>query len=227
MFNFDTRYAFGTPDYAESWSPCQKHSRWVPFAFTKVDEGSIYTVAGANPGYLSITIDSVVRTIIPASTWNADAGNTGTICSVTENLNGHVTAGTNCVRALSNPRVSFVGGFEPPSNRMVIYASTLALIDLEVKSGALILDSMNGVTVTCDANTPTNGAMFATVGVNIYLFDRRLRLAENTVRSPAADSTPGADTETCITAPKTFLNEKSCVVGAKTCTTESYRFVTL
>ena len=78
----------------------------------------------------------------------------------------------------------------------------------------------NGVAWACDAGTPSTGALFASVEDTgrFLVHDRRLTLlVENSIESPAGSGAFAADEGKCATVPRTFLNARTCVVGAETC----------
>jgi len=75
---------------------------------------------------------------------------------------------------------------------------------------------------SCGAGTPLAGPLFASLKGSskgeALVYDRRLEIKNNTLETPLVLTGRGE----CSSAPRTFLNAHTCVVGKESCTTRSY-----
>jgi hypothetical protein len=202
-------------------SPCEMGSRWVRYAFQKLDEGKLLRITQRPNGdfLLQLLNPTFDLTIIStgSSAYNAwrgiDRSRDYTICEVDSfwDTGGGVAVGrdvrisrnANCmgIVAATNPAIDFTGVNSP--------AGTL----LNVR-----LDNLEGVPDTVLLAVPAGGACnagsnFARAASGMhYRLDRRLGLVANGLAAPCR----GAG---CAVVPKTFINEDGCVLanGAEAC----------
>eukprot|EP00937_MAST-01D_sp_MAST-1D-sp2_P000967 g967.t1 len=227
--------------------PCAPGSRWHRFALTEADVGKYMIVrkctrsscvAGAGaPVVLDVLVDGHWRTGIEVGNFvtepeeflqgalTGDATVALRVCSVEERVGGAVTLADaskvqiDCTVWAVNPPVTQI----PPnvSRIAVMVTSQDDLSDLQpnVTDTKVLVDGVpadDPAAARC-ANAPPTGPIFMAVEDDVYAFDRRVALARNTVPEPTAMTTPPALRDECATVVKTFLNERSCVVGEQTC----------
>jgi hypothetical protein len=159
---------------------------------------------------------------------------TWSICSASEKVGGTVLfgSGSSCSMSLSNPAVALAPGVSLPAGRLVVNTTAPFLLPIDV-SASEFPDSVDSVVLSkdtprahlhCDVAPPSvweGGspvfALCSTTGA-MYASDPRLAYAENTLESPVeTGDVPPRLPGQCPSAPKTFLNEHSCVVGEETC----------
>ena len=151
-----------------------------------------------------------------------------TICKVEEWIGGDVSLrmGADCMLTIPNPPVRFTPAHSPPADRIVASVSsdadvvTLLQNANSSRDGSVLLPQQ-GVEWSCGAGTPQAGALFASIeatGMSL-VHDRRLEILDNTVEAPLVSAARGGE---CMSAPKTFLNAHTCVVGRESCASRRY-----
>jgi uncharacterized protein (DUF1800 family)/uncharacterized protein (DUF1501 family) len=177
-----------------SRSLCAAGSRWHSMTFLLSDVGKTVKVKAKK-----ILVDSVFRTDVEEgplpSRWSRFVSADGYICSVVEAPAGKVVIShsADCKTEkleMPNPSIWLA------DHSQVV--NTTQTFD-QLKPGVLLL--INGST-SCDLASAT----FMKTGGQVYLFDTRLELLQNTLESPAV----GAQ----VCPPKTFLNEHGCQLNS-------------
>lgn len=142
--------------------------------------------------------------------------------------------------SFENPPIVFKEAFRPPSERAVVsLASIRGLVPLQRgpdlgHSNAFLLAGDLGsdnVTYGCSPNTPVVGPLFASIRSTgeSFLLDRRIRLANNALPLTSASGEPPSTPrdlssyQRCVSAPKSFLNVDSCIIGRSVCAVRSYK----
>jgi hypothetical protein len=146
------------------------------------------------------------------------------ICSVEEKIGGVISFGADCSGMIPNPAIA-LDSF--PKDSLVVRTEHLADTRYDTVSngvrlpGVKILGQGNS-TFSCDT-APMHGPQFAISEPDrsIYMFDRRVRTAENTLAQPDAKR-PAAVRYECPNVPKNFLNAHTCRTGAESCSPIGY-----
>jgi cullin-associated NEDD8-dissociated protein 1 len=174
---------------------------------------------------VSLTIDNHLRT-----TFFDDAGYLQNvpkpfrICAVEEKVGGVVKFGADCSGMIPNPAIA-IESF--PKDSLVVKTKHLqdTLFD-KVNNGVRLpgvkILGKGGSTSTCET-APMHGPLFAISESDgsIYMFDRRVRTAENTLAHPDAKR-PASMRYECPNVPKNFLNAHTCRTGAESCAPVGY-----
>ena len=167
---------------------CEVGSRWHSFALTKEDKGKTLELSAS-----ALSVDGSVRTEAVNSTSNLTFSYV--ICSVVEEVGGTVRMGTNCAMSMPNPPILLTA--PDPSFTHVGEASLQ-----QIKPGVYILA----------APIPSCVAIHLQYNPSEYLrVDLRLKLAENTLSSPAAVLIDHP--LSCPTVPRNFVNKASCILS--------------
>jgi hypothetical protein len=175
---------------------------------------------------VSLTVENHLRT-----TFVDDAGYLKNvpkpyrICSVDEKIGGIVKFGADCSGMFPNPAIA-LDTF--PKDSLVVKTTHLkdTLHGGEEKHGVRLpgvkILGAGDSTFTCET-APMHGPQFAISETDgsIYMFDRRVRSAENTLAHPDAKR-PAADRYECPNVPKSFLNAHTCRTGAESCSPIGY-----
>ena len=171
---------------------------------------------------VALLVDGHLRTVVARNHWSTEVNQT--ICSVAEAVGGDMKLGTHCSDLQTNPVVAF-DAVSLPSGRLVVNASSAgtlvpmafpadaALLGSDVRSSELLCSSVPQASLA-------NGPVFAVAGGTFYVADPRQELVENSLDSPANNVNLNKQDRLdgkCPTAPKTFVNEHSCVTGVETC----------
>ena len=233
---------------------CESLSRWHRFAFTQKDIGKSIVVTLVSPQVNEITLTVngtngtnatfiVVNETIPSVNETLDidgvprvelrvgefaVSGTGPflICDVQEFVGGDVTfADGDCSGTTQfnpNPAIEFAA---PPGSRLLELPPTATLTELAAPvDGVRVLD-LGSDTQVENCTIPGFGPIFVVNPADglYYQHDSRLVLVENTLEAPAEEVE--ADGVYCVNAPKTFLNQETCVVGGRSCAPPRYSSV--
>lgn len=165
----------------------------------------------------SYTAASPTCTASPVTPPEAEDIVTLTICYVVEGVGGAVTLGSPDTCSgwagsiagpvqLPNPPISFA---VPPSDALSFTAEEVTLSLMEDEPDTFILQQ---ITAAC-SKPPTGQDAFVGLSGQYYKHDARLALIENTLERPATGPLLSEPimSDSCPTAPKTFLNKDSCV----------------
>ena len=205
---------------------CDHHSRWHRHAFTAADIGDTLVVVSLSGGRVALQLTGITRVEIDSRLWRTRGRSPFKICSVEEYVGGRVTFGANdCSESNANPALEFSS---PPTSRMITFDSSQATLKEMAApvDGVLILNVVSGLRLEpCSA--PRFGPIFMLNPADgkLYQHDSRLVLLENTLESPAKGESLEGDY--CVSAPKTFLNKDTCVVGGRNCAPPTYTSKTI
>ncbi|KAH8057975.1 hypothetical protein JL722_6519 [Aureococcus anophagefferens] len=193
--------------------PCETHSRWQRSAFRVfLDIGRTLDVVETD-GVFVLSVDGFART--EAASFAPGAGSY-TICDVDHDGTVEIDDGSEtCDVTFDAPDVAFSAA--PPT----LIDAALVDADTPVR-GVKLLETLvddRGLCPLALVGEDAPDAVFALDDGVYYLYDPRVKLNDNSVDAPVA----GGDAGTmCGTAPKTFLNERSCVAAAAACSTLGY-----
>eukprot|EP01047_Picozoa_sp_COSAG01_P050259 COSAG01_NODE_5062_length_4518_cov_2.300294_2_plen_1028_part_00 len=220
-----------TPGQSGGWrQPCDAGSRWVRYAFTSADVGSVLGVTLSGQTY-SLSIDDEVRTEVPVASFNLTASDPPyTVCKVENFVGGAIVIGneTSCEKIVrqcnvdcgdirgpihvANPQISFATS--PTSPSLVATASQVTLVastaDGEPGPGNFYLAAISGVT----CSLPAVKVSFMKISGIYYAHNHRMLMVNNTLTSPRTTPTGvmgPKGTEVCTDVRKTFLNRETCV----------------
>jgi cullin-associated NEDD8-dissociated protein 1 len=222
---------------------CDTGSRWHRFSISHQDRGKAIEVADiAGTDQVTLTIDGVLRTVVPKSSFNTSSkGLQGlapyAICEdVQEVVGGAVAIGTGCAGSILNPALVFTAEALMPEGRLGVQAATedsftpvKRIVDTGLRSDisdkpvvgdVFVLASNVSASELLCSDASLSGVMFATTpSGTVLLHDSRLQFLENTIENPIIN--PAANGE-CPSVPKTFLNADSCVPNRQACSTVSF-----
>ena len=176
-----------------------------------------------------------VAVVLDGSTWHTTTPMLApfNICHVDEWVGGTVSIGRDCLITFKNPTIQFTSGHAPPADRMVAEITSVAAVtNLTWRANGsrddAVLLSKGNVAWSCDSATPRTGPLFATVQATgeMFVYDRRLAIVENTLEHPADRSSLFTTDGECVTVEKTFLNANTCVAGRETCAVRRYTSAT-
>ena len=145
-------------------------------------------------------------------------------------LGGQNRRGTYSYVRLENPAVRFTAD-EPVATARVAVAvgspddlASVAQWHPDADASSVVLKDAASASCLL-ASPPDAGPLFATVQSTgeTLLFDRRIELVNNTVASPALAATSD---RVCVSAPRTFVNKDTCVIGQGGCSVKMFADVT-
>jgi cullin-associated NEDD8-dissociated protein 1 len=174
---------------------------------------------------LSLTVEDHLRT-----TFFDDAGYLQNIpkpyriCSVEEKVGGSVTFGADCSGYFPNPALALESF---PKDSVVVktkhFIDTSSTVSNGIHLPGVKILGEGASTFSC-ATAPMHGPQFGVSDTDgsVYMFDRRVRLAGNTLEAPDSER-PTTMRYVCPNVPKTFLNAHTCRTGVESCAPVSYK----
>jgi hypothetical protein len=198
--------------------PCEQHSRWSRFAFSTADIGGTFT---HDSDTLTITTNVGVKTSsldTPLPSCEGAGAPPFNICTVyVDGLadGGSVTYGESCRCAFPNVKLVFTGALSGGPVVSQIADNNADLVPLVPPvTGTTILNAVSGsCTPPVSLRTPTYAK--SKHNTEWYIYDPRISLSSNDVASPPT-------TGHCEAVPKTFLNARTCVPKAASCSPLTY-----
>eukprot|EP00945_MAST-04E_sp_MAST-4E-sp1_P002536 g2536.t1 len=207
---------------------CEGGSRFHRFAFNQLDlQKTLNVSSSAVSGKFELSIDGVLRTEVDSLTTGKGAITTGSgyvICKVEEwTGTGRVAfyeegkCGTNTLY-LRNPIINFTNP-DFGITQLFDQVNDVDVHDLNLPSeDAIIVERYNAA---CNDRQVHGNSFIKLAGRSgektWYKHDPRLRLIDNSLKTPANVSAFEDTASTCPSVPKSFLNRGSCVRLSSAC----------
>ena len=205
---------------------CENLSRWHRHAFNGFDIENTVVITPLGNGNATLDVNGVPRVEVPIADWSVSGSLTIKICTVEEFVGGRITFGsTDCSLTASNPGLYFAVA---PSSRMISFGPASArLVEMAAPVDGVRVLVLDSGTRLDPCIFPGPGPIFLTNPSDgqLYQHDGRLVLMDNTIESPAEVGTFGGLYS--VSAPKTFMNKDSCVVGGRNSAPRKYASKTL
>jgi hypothetical protein len=174
---------------------------------------------------VSLTVDNHLRTnFFDDAGYLQNVPKPYRICSVEEKIGGIVAFGADCSGMIPNPAIALES---LPKDSLVVKTKHLADTRYDTVNNGVRLPGVKILgkgdsTLTCET-APMHGPQFAVSETDgsIYMFDRRVRTAENTLAHPD-EKRPAAIRYECPNVPKNFLNAHTCRTGVESCSPIGY-----
>ena len=214
--------------------PCEKGTRWRAFSFTEKDVSETLHLK-KEAGRFSWSVNGHIRTMVDNvqllsnMDFNFTPGSNFTICKVTPEMIGIEHEGSCQILKDGNPIIDLKNN-EPEM--------TLLLSQSDLESGYLSPDAMSFTTGKSIENSVCDMIPLTEVGMapvfsmafdgRYFIHDPHLIWVENTVEKPykyGSTNFAGHSKVLCPNAPRTFLNEKSCIMSPAETDCTSYQSI--